>query len=84
MYQVSDIRLKQNKEGRFLNIILCYFENNILSKVINHKDINEYVQTLMLMNFFYLNKRLLDFSEQLDHFVYIQIKVFGQQYSFND
>ena len=57
--------LKQNKEGRFLNIILCYFENNILSKVINHKDINEYVQTLMFDGFtikseVYDNKNLIE------------------------
>jgi hypothetical protein len=42
---------KQNKEGRFLNTILTYFENIYLNKVMCKDEIKKYVQTPMFDGF---------------------------------
>ena len=44
-------QLKQNKEGKFLNLILCFFENNILQKVMCNPDFKDKVNTPMYDGF---------------------------------
>jgi hypothetical protein len=40
-------QMKQNKEGKFLNVILCFFENNILQKVMCNPKLKENINTPM-------------------------------------
>jgi len=44
-------QLKQNKEGKFINVILCYFENNILQKVMCNPQLKDKVNTPMYDGF---------------------------------
>lgn len=43
--------LVKNKEGKYLNVILTFFENNLLQKVMNHNQLNPLIQTPMFDGF---------------------------------
>ena len=75
---------KKNKEGRFLNTVLCYYENNVLQEVMNLDEIKDDVHTPMFDGFTLGHSYIGYIDEQLTEFLNKHTEPLGIKWSMKE